>query len=197
MRHLLVALVALHFTCDAHQPAQGDPPPGEGIVRRGPVRGGGNTLGEVRLVRRGNARVVETVLRTALLRRVVGEIRDKELANWPPGRLGSDDALAYIKALEEVANELVRQARRSQSRDPTLKLLIEFSSSPSDVSVKLWDIDVEKHGDTFRVTSQRKLRDTPVTRTYVDRNMRLIVADSFGISETEAAALLAPPMETY
>lgn len=186
-RPTFLVVAALHLLCTAaaaNPPAQGE------IVRREPVRGGGNTLGEVRLIRRGDARIVETVLRTALLRRVVGEIRDKELANWQSGRPGYDDALAYIKALEEAASELVGRARRAQKRDPTLELLIEFSSSPSTVSVTLWDIEVEAKGGEFSVKDRRRLRDVPVTRDYVDRNMRLILADSFGISEAEAAALL-------
>jgi hypothetical protein len=192
-RLLFVALVALGRVATAPA-AEGDAVasvPEERIVQRTPVRGGGSTIGEVRLTRRGDENVVQTVLRTALLRRVIGEIRDKELANWPPDRAGHKDALAYIKALTESQSELAQRARRRAGRrDRRLRLLIEFSSSPSAVSVTLWDIDVEARGGTFQVTERRPLRSVPVKRAYVDRNMRLILADSFRVSEEEAAVWL-------
>ena len=55
-------------------------------------------VGEVRILRRGDATVVETLLYTKVLSRVVGEIRKKELANWP----GSADVAAYLEALSQV-----------------------------------------------------------------------------------------------
>jgi hypothetical protein len=171
------------------------PAPQERIVQWAPLHGGGNLIGEVRLLRRGDQRIVETILVTGLLRRVVGEIRDKEVANWPPDHSGHADALTYIDALEEARSELARQARRlpdekDPERDHRLKLSIEFSSSPSAASVTLWDVDVERDGNAFRVTDRRELRRVAVGRDYIDRNMRLIIADSFDISVEEAAALL-------
>jgi hypothetical protein len=168
----------------------------ERIVRRTPVQGGGNLIGEVRILKRGDERVVEVVIVTGLLRRVIGEIRDKELANWPAGQAGHDDALAYVSALEEARNELAEKARRSPGGgaaqgDHRLKMAIEFASSARAFSLTLWDVEAEREGDGYRVTSRRKLRTVAVGRDYVDRNMVSIVADSFRVSEEEAAAALA------
>jgi hypothetical protein len=194
MKSLFVALVAVSLVAAVLVPdgvAVADPSAKEDIVRRTPVHGGGKTIGEVRIVRRGDETAVETVLDTVLLRRVVGKIRDKELANWPPDRPGYEGARAYLKALEEAQEEQAQRARqRSNRRDRAQTLLIDFSSSPTGVSVTLWDVDVEKDGDVFQVTKRRQLKSVPVTRDYVDRNMRLIVTDSFGVPEAEASTLL-------
>ena len=86
-------------------------------------------LGEVRLVQRGDAVVVQTLLLTTALSRVVAEIRQKETANWPAGAPGHEDMERYAAAIERVADGL-RDARDPRAADRRLRLLIELVAAP-------------------------------------------------------------------
>ncbi len=84
-------------------------------------------VGEVRLIRRGQAVVMQTVLHTALLKRVVAEIRKKELASWPPERKGHGDAQEYIDAITTAQQRIQERYRQREDRgDRRQKMLIEF-----------------------------------------------------------------------
>jgi hypothetical protein len=80
----------------------------------------------VRLVRRGDYDVVQTLLYTKVLSRVVAEIRKKELAGWPDGP-GHAESLRYVEALESVRRTIWnRMPRDSKTADRRQKLWIEF-----------------------------------------------------------------------
>ncbi len=73
------------------------------VVARTPVPDATRKVGEVQLIARGDAAVVQTLLRTKVLARVVAEIRKKEDANWPADAAGHGDMIRYQEALASAA----------------------------------------------------------------------------------------------
>ena len=62
--------------------------------------------GEVRLVAVDGEIVVQTVLRSRVLRRVVGRIAAKERSGCPPGSAGGEDAERYVAGLAEAVEQI-------------------------------------------------------------------------------------------
>ena len=106
MKHsLLGGLLALWLPClsfasdaPAHQK------PADEIIERASIRARGRSHGEVRLVRRGPALVLQTLLVTRNLARVATQIRDNEAANWPEGSWGHAESRRYRDALDRDRN---------------------------------------------------------------------------------------------
>jgi hypothetical protein len=141
-------------------------------------------VGEVRLLARGQAVVVQTVISTKLLDRVTGEIRKKEEGNWPAGDPSRE---AYLAALEKVRANVEKRDVGADWKDRRRRLLIEFAADDRDAAVFL---------GTFRATGgdgstiEREVLETlDLPRSYVLRNMRLILADSFKVAEAEVDSI--------
>ena len=161
----------------------------EKVVARVDVPDTARRVGQVRVVHRGEADVVETVLYTKLLRRVVAEIRKKEEPNWPEGHAQRADSLRYLEALEKAQQELwAKTPRLDRNADQRQKLLIEFVLAPGEAAVVLSEHQMRGDGENLKITSRRPIAVLELSRAYVARNMRLIVEDSF---KDPAAALAA------
>ena len=79
------------------------------------------------MIRRGDADVVQTLLYSKILARVVAEIRKKELANWPADQPGHEDALRYVEMLAAVQKEIWNRMPRDEiGTDRRQKMGIEF-----------------------------------------------------------------------
>jgi len=161
------------------------------VVARVRVPSEQRPVGEVRLVRRGDADVVQTLLYTKLLSRVVGEIRKKELANWPapPARA---DATRYVEALAATQERLWKQLPTDPKADRRQKLWIEFVLAPDAAFVAIGRFEMAGSGEPVRVVEREPLVWLEPTRGYVRANMRLIAADSFHVEGADLDALLAP-----
>ena len=155
------------------------------------VPSGDRPVGEVRLIRRGDANVVQTLLYTKVLSRVVAEIRKKELANWPepPGR---DDALRYVEALEATQGRLWKQLPQDPEADRRQKMWIEFVLAPDAAFVAVGGFEMDPAADPVRVTARQALEWLEPSRGYVRENMRLIAADSFHVEGAALEERLAP-----
>jgi len=62
-------------------------------------------LAEVRLIRRDGSVVMQTVIASSLLKRVIEEIRNKERSAWKPGAEGYADSERYLAALDKAYRE--------------------------------------------------------------------------------------------
>jgi hypothetical protein len=144
-------------------------------------------VGEVRLVTRGDATVVQTALATKVLSRVVGEIRKKESANWPEGAPGHDDMLRYLAGLEQAAATV--RAGRGAGADRRVHLLIEFAASPTTAAVAFASFEGDPRDGKIDVRRPQPIATLALAPTYVHRNMRLILADSFHVSESDVGRL--------
>ena len=164
------------------------------VVRQAFVPSPEEKVGEVRLVRRGDYDVVQTLLYTKVLSRVVAEIRKKELAGWPDGP-GHDDSLRYVEALEGVRRTIWnRMPRDKQTADRRQKLWIEFVLGERAAAVALGAFEMDDGIDAadggVRVRTREPLVVLEPSRAYVHRNMRLIAADSFHVEEAALGEVL-------
>jgi hypothetical protein len=167
-------------------------PGADEVVARSFVPSAERPVGEVRLVRRGDANVAQTLLYTKVLSRVVGEIRRKELANWPDGP-GRADALRYVEALESVRERAWSEvAARGVHGDRRQKVWIEFVVAAREALVAIGTFEMDERGGEIRVLRREPLVALELSRDYVLGNMRLIAADSFHVEGDALAALLAP-----
>jgi hypothetical protein len=142
-------------------------------------------VGEVRLLSRAGAVVVQTLLSTKLLARVIGEIRKKEEANWPAAAAGRDDAVAYLEALEAVRAAVERRSPAVDWADRRRRLLIEFVADAAGQAVLLGTFTTASGTTDLTPASREVLGTLTPSRAYVLRNMRLILSDSFKIPEAE------------
>lgn len=141
-------------------------------------------VGEVRLVERGEVTVVQTLLWTKLLSRVLSEIRSKEGSNWPPGTEGTQRYLAALDAAKETL-----EARRDENGDRRRRLFIEFAADKTDSLVLIGTFETDPEEKKITPRERRLFQVLALPRDYVLRNMRLILADSFRIAEGEVERL--------
>jgi hypothetical protein len=146
-------------------------------------------VGEVRLVARGEATVVQTLLATKVLNRVVGEIRTKEEGNWPPGSAGRESMERYLSALFRTADALVARRESGDAGERRLRLLIEFVASPEAAGVLVGEFTGDEVDGHITPTARRPMETIALPRAYVLRNMRLILADAFHVPEAEIGKL--------
>ena len=154
------------------------------VVKRKIVPNDARHQGEVRLVARGDAVVVQTLLATKVLKRVVAEIRKKEERNWPVGTAGHDDMVRYVDAVSAVAEQL-----DAAHPDERQRLLIEFVATADGGGIVVGEFEGDESGGVLHPTSARTIATPAVGRDYLLRNMRLILADAFGLDESRVDEL--------
>jgi hypothetical protein len=141
-------------------------------------------VGEVKLLARGNAVVVQTLLSTKLLERVTSEIRKKEEGNWPAGDPSRE---AYLAALERTREAVEKRDVGVDWKQRRRRLLIEFAADDANAAVFLGTFRFTGEGSS---TVEREVLETlELPRSYVLRNMRLILADSFQVAESEVDSI--------
>jgi hypothetical protein len=161
------------------------------IVDRTRVPREGMAVGEVRLVERGEASVIQTVLHTTVLRRVVAEIRKKELGNWPADHPEHAESVRYLDALEAARRNIWdRMPKNQRGSDLNQNLLIEFVLTDNAAGVLLAEYKPDAKGDG--IASRRSIAALEMSRGYVVRNMKLIVADSFALPLEKVDERIAP-----
>jgi hypothetical protein len=136
-------------------------------------------VGEVRILRRGEATVVETLIYSKVASRVVGEIRKKETANWP----GSADVAAYLAALSQVQKTVERALPSDRSADRTQRIWIDFVAAPAAAFIAIGAFQSTLENGEVKVVSREALAVLEPSREYVERNQRLIAADSFQVED--------------
>ena len=95
----------------------------EQLIRFAPVPAEPPYQGEVRLLRRDSALVVQTLLNSKVMQRVVGVIQKNELKDWPQNLEGSSDSRRYVEELLK-AHQVIRG--RAEEGQRYLQLMIEF-----------------------------------------------------------------------
>ena len=148
--------------------------------------------GEVRIVRRDGHVVVQTLLYTRVLKRIIRAIGEKERRNWPGGAAGHDDMERYLTALEDFRRAAAgTPATGTTDADRRVQMLIEFIDAPAGALVAIGAATFEGVGDELRVRARVTPSVPALSADYVRRNMPLIVADAFAIGPQDAAARLA------
>lgn len=165
------------------------------LQRRADIRSRGGKHGEVRIVSRGGTRVVQTLLYTKLLRRVLAEIRSREHANWPATGRDSEASVRYLAALDRAERSIPRPriGDRSAAEERRRPLLIEFVLSNSEAAVMLLEPRVRGGDDGLVIVDARLIERLDLPRDFVERDMRLITEEHFPSKPGDPAPLLAPP----
>jgi hypothetical protein len=162
---------------------------GDVVAARVAVPSAERKQGEVRLVTRGEATVVQTLLATKALSRVVAEIRKKEEGNWPADAPGRDDMVRYLAAIEGAAGELAARRDAAAGADRRLRLVIELVVSRDAAGVVVGEFTGSEVDGRLEPTGRREMAVRPLGRPYVVRNMRLVLADAFGVPDAELSRL--------
>jgi hypothetical protein len=146
-------------------------------------------VGEVRLVARGDATVVQTLLVTRALDRVVAEIRKKEEANWAPSNPERASMERYLSAIFRSADALVARRESGDGGERRLRLVIELAASTGAAGLLVGEFDADEVDGHLRPTGRRPMETFALPRAYVLRNMRLILADAFHLPEADLGKL--------
>jgi len=158
------------------------------VVSRTYVPTAERKVGEVRTLRRGAAIVVQTLLYSKILKRVVAEIRLKEDANWPPEHPLRGEAQRFLDALDAARLD-ARRALPKESSDRRQRVWLEFVRTPEQVVVFIGTFAAKRETGDVEIAARTVTATLPLSRSYIERNMRLIVADAHGIAETDVAAI--------
>lgn len=159
------------------------------VAARAAVPSAARKQGEVRLATRGDATVVQTLLATKVLPRVVAEIRKKEERNWPADRPGHDDMARYLAAIERAAAALAARRDAAAPDDRWLRLAIELVATRYSAGLVLAEFTGGEVDGRLEPGERRTIETLPLGRAYVVSNMRLILADAFGLPEAELSRL--------
>lgn len=160
------------------------------VVERALVPSATNRVGEVRVVRRGEATVVQTLLYTKVLSRAVAAIRKKEQANWPQSAASARYVDELARAQKQIFSRLPTNERVVDRRQ---KLWIDFVVAPGGVAfVALGAFELSEANGEITVESREPLAVLELAPDYVRRNALLITADSFQLDEAAASRLLGP-----
>jgi len=168
------------------------------ILLRAPITSRGRTHGEVRLIERGAARVVQTLLYSKVLRRVLAAIRERERANWSTEREGHEASARYLAALEraEQSTRPAPDAQRSATADRRRALLIEFAVSDTREGVALLEPELGEADGALSIQRARLIEALELPRQFIRENMRLIAEEHLATQPDVLARMLAPPGST-
>jgi len=168
---------------------------GEVVLHDCTVEAGGSPIGSVRLLRRDpDLVVVQTLLQTVLMKRVVAEIRKKEEANWPEATAGADSARQYVAALEAAQQQLWRRrARATRGPNPPLRLGIEFVATPTNTWVEVGTFEAQGEPPRWTLESWTVLERLLLDPGYIRRNLELILADACKLEPDAVRRLVRDP----
>jgi hypothetical protein len=146
--------------------------------------------GELRLVKRGGAMVLQTLLYSRFLRLGLDSIRSKELYYWPPSQPGHEDSARYLAAIESAKKNIFADfdAREDKS-DPRQKMLIEFVLSKDDASFAVCEVELDQKGREVTIRSRKPLVVERASRAYIARAMKIQADNGFkaAVPELEEA----------
>ena len=165
-----VALVVLWAVAASAEPSDGS---SDLIVARKTIRARGRDHGEVRLIRRGDAAVVQTLLVTRSLKRAAARIRDVEQANWPEDSRGYGASRVYLKALEDAVAQVLEAPRTDRHR----RLLIEIELFENAGGIALAKPSTEAGADGITLVSSEPITRLEVPCSWARREIALVAED--------------------
>lgn len=163
------------------------------IVKRVVVPSAEQPEGEVQLIRRGDLLVVQTLLSSRILKRVVAAIDTKENRSWPEARAGYIDSLRYreelFRATEKSWEAFRKRSDRKQDRQT---LAIEFILGPNQSLIALSLPQLTEQDGNLRLIDKLQLKAWRGSQDYVQANIVEIIKDSFHLDDAAIAELLKP-----
>ncbi len=146
---------------------------GDVIVARSAIEARGRSHGEVRLLRRGGAAVVQTLLVTRTLKRAAGRIRDKEESSWPAGSREVGTARLYLEALEAAVAKVLEAEQTGRTRG----LLIEIELFRNAGGIVLAKPVTEDGAQGLALVASEPISRLDVPCSWARREIELIAED--------------------
>jgi hypothetical protein len=147
------------------------------LVERAFIPSPQNRHGEVRLVRRGEAHVVQTLLYSTMLRRGLKGIRNKELAAWPAESPHHGDSVRYLELMKDAEARVLEKP--GDGADRRARMLIEFISEGDRGFVATYAPEIRGERDHVEISSAEKIGGAVVSPEYVHRAMDLMMESAF------------------
>ena len=161
------------------------------IVRRVVVPSRDQPQGEVRLIRRHNLLVVQTLLSSRILKRVVAAIDAKERRHWPEAHEGHVASSRYREELFRATEKAWEFFRQRGNRDETRQTLaIEFILGNEKSLIALSLPQIAGEYGTLRLIDKLPVKVWRVSGDYVRENALEIIKDSFHLDDADAKELL-------
>lgn len=166
-------------------------PAADRIVRRAWVPNAEQPQGEVRLIARGGALVMQTALSSKVLRRVAAAISEKEERSWPEERDGFVDSQRYRETLSRAVEAVQRDSRAHPRPDRRQQLLIEFVTAGRSALYAIYQAELNEGAEGLEIAGRRLLFIEGASPLYVRGNLVEIAMDSFHLERAEAEQLIA------
>jgi hypothetical protein len=147
--------------------------------------------GEVQLIRRRGLLVVQTLLASRVLKRVVAAIDAKERSRWPEASEGHVASRRYRDELfraTEKAWEAFRQ--RSDSKETRQTLAIEFILGQEESLIALSLPQIVGEYGNLSLVDKHPVKIWRASRAYVRENILEIIKDSFQLDDVDVENLL-------
>ncbi len=143
--------------------------------------------GEVQLLQRRDLLVVQTLLSSRILKRVVAAIDGKEQRNWPETRVGHLASMRYRDELFRATEESWQAFRQRSDRNQDQQTLaIEFILGPDKSMIALSLPKLAGSYGQLQLIDKQPIKSWRVNGDYVRKNMIEIIADSFQLDERAA-----------
>jgi hypothetical protein len=161
------------------------------IVRRAWVPSAEQPQGEVRLIGRDGALVMQTALSSKVLRRVAAAISEKEERSWPEERDGFVDSQRYRETLSKAVEAVQRDSRAHPRPDRRQRLLIEFVAAGRSSLYAIYLPELSEGAEGLEITGRKLLFIEAASPLYVRGNLVEIAMDSFHLERAEAEQLIS------
>ena len=141
--------------------------------------------GEVRLLLRDDAVVVQTLLHSKILKRVLGVIAHKEKRFWHE-KPGQEDSNQYVAALSRSYDAVHARFKTREDRDNRYQdLLIEFVVTKDRAWLEIARPTVHLNAGAFEILRSEPMERLVPARSYVIASLFEIGRDALGLSAAE------------
>ncbi len=184
---ILALLLFLSLVSAGAQPTAARPSPSASAVERliaAEVVPHKKPHGEVRLLLRDDAVVLQTILYSKILKRVISAIQRKENNFWPDSKAGHSDSQRYIDTLAQNFAEIwAGFKQRKESEERRQGMLIEFVLGEKTARIEIFAPALSGQPGSLKILERRSLKRLEVSRRYAIGALVEISRDSLGLSE--------------
>jgi hypothetical protein len=166
-------------------------PAADRIVQRAWVPSAEQPQGEVRLIARGGALVMQTALSSKVLQHVAAAISEKEERAWPEERDGFVDSRRYRETLSKAVEAVQRASRAHPRPDRREQLVIEFVAAGRSALYAIYLPELNEGAEGPEIAGRRLLFIEAASPLYVRGNLLEIAMDSFHLERAEAEQMIS------